>query len=75
MSTYYEKTPPKFAVGETVFINEDGEKWDEGEVLEVGDETILVQWQDLTEPSEHPASEWYLIHHDMKQFHGTGKEE
>ncbi len=64
MATYYEKSPPKFAVGETVYINEHGEGWAEGEVLEVGDETILVQWNDLSESTEHPASEWYMICHN-----------
>lgn len=64
MATYYEKSPAKFAVGETVFVN-DGGQWVEGEVLEVGDETILVQWQDLPDPTEYEAKEWETIHHHL----------
>ena len=54
--TYTEKKQPKFAVGDEVFIL-DNRIWVKGDVLEVGYETILIQWSDLKEPTEYDLSD------------------
>ena len=57
----------KFKVGEQVTITE----WKElkykynvdGEVIEVGDESILIQWPDLKHPTEYDLNDFDAIEH------------
>jgi hypothetical protein len=64
-----DKKGPKFEVGQHIKVYDtDEECVVNGEILEVGDETILVKWEDLTEPTEYEIAKIsmhgeYLIDH------------
>lgn len=52
--TTYEKIGPTFSVGQsTTTYDIESEKWVNGIVEEVGDETILIKWEDLENPIEY----------------------
>ena len=56
MATNYNdsKTGAKYSVGQSLRIyDEDYKKFVNGEVEEVGEETISIKWEDLTEPTEY----------------------
>lgn len=59
--TYYEKKQPPFTINDEVCIMDtqiyQKPKWIIGIVEEVGDETILVKWADLKEPTEYELSD------------------
>lgn len=52
----------KFKVGDDVKTKDDT-KYVYGKVLEVGEETIYIKWEDLQDPSEHDMSEFDLVKH------------
>lgn len=59
--TQYEKTV-KLGVGDEVTHFDNGNnghpvKWVNGKVTEIGEETFVVQWEDLNEPTEYWFSE------------------
>jgi hypothetical protein len=59
MSTdfYDSKKGPKYEVGQKVRIyDEDDAKMVNGIITEVGDETIEIKWEDLSEPTEYEIS-------------------
>lgn len=64
------KKGPKYEVGQHVKIYDtDDEKAVNGIITEVGDETIEVKWEDLTDPSEYEISNItlkgeYIIDHN-----------
>lgn len=55
------KTGPRFGVNDDVYILDtqiyNDPKWIHGIVEEVGDETILVKWDDLQDPTEYQLSD------------------
>jgi hypothetical protein len=68
--TKKEKTGPKYEVGQHVKIYDaDDKKVVNGVVTEVGDETIEIKWDDLTDPCEYEISNItlkgeYIIDHN-----------
>lgn len=64
-----DKKGPKYEVGQHVKIYDaDDEKVVNGQVIEVGEESITVQWEDLTDSSEYEIcnitlKEEYIIEH------------
>lgn len=59
LTNYFDdKTGDKFSVGMPVWtIDLESEKRVEGEVLEVGEDSIKIKWEDLTEETEYERSE------------------
>lgn len=59
--TYTEKKQPRFGVNDEVYILDtqiyDTPKWVHGVVEEVGDESILVKWDDMVDPTEYWLSD------------------
>ncbi len=52
--THYEKPPFKYAIGEEVQIwDNDTNKLVIGNITEMGDETFVVQWEDLQDDTEY----------------------
>lgn len=65
--TITETRQPRFGVNDDVYILDteiyDTPKWIHGVVEEVGDETILVKWDDLADPTEYELSDLPDIRH------------
>lgn len=56
--TTYEKTGPLYSVGESIkTFDKTKEQWINGEITEVGDESIQVQWNDLEDPTDYNKSD------------------
>jgi len=59
--TYTERKQPKFSVKDDVYIFDtevcDPPKWVHGVVKEVGDETVLIQWDDFDDPTDYELSD------------------
>ncbi len=54
---YDDKKGPKYEVGQPVrTYDEDEEKMINGEITEVGDETIVIKWEDLHDSTEYEIS-------------------
>lgn len=61
--TLTEKKTLPLGIGDTVTHYDDGkdghpEKWVNGVVTEIGDESFVVQWEDLEDPTEY---EWQKV--------------
>lgn len=69
--TYTEKKQPSFGVNEGVYILDtqiyDKPTWIHGVVQEVGDESILVKWGDLEDPTEYELSDLPDIRHHQPE--------
>lgn len=64
--THYEKKLPALGKGDEVKYYDDGKdghpiKWVTGIVTEGGDESFVVQWEDLPDPTEYEFSKIEII--------------
>lgn len=52
--TTYEKTGPTYSVGQELRTrDEETKKWIKGVVEEVSEGTVMIKWEDLSEPIEY----------------------
>ena len=69
--TQYEKSGAKYSKGQPLKVwDEDSKKWVNGIVEEVGDETIYIQWEDLSEGTEYSIEDVELqgdVFYESKQ--------
>lgn len=62
LTDYYDdKVGPTYAPNQPIWTFDDDGKKVDGMVMEVGEETILVQWADLPDPSEYERQKVELI--------------
>jgi hypothetical protein len=66
MATFYEQSPPLLGIGDDVRYFDDGkdghpQKWVNGKVTAIAEDSFEVQWEDLPDATEYEWSKVSII--------------